>query len=470
MARTARRSGPSKSSRISPEATAHRSGSRQSHPQLAPKAKTAQDPSRQPDLSTEVDTQCALHGQQASRGPCVARQSGGQTAEHLPHPDLIARPSWASFATARDAIRRRPSRTQEHFRNHGGLCGDRRAGCTRIGKSPELSAPLACEERANRAGAAAVTGVGDGSGWCRLPHAMLCPARDTLPAVPELAGLRRALAVDTRRQIDSGAFVPSSALPNTEASPMTTCRPARPVVQLLYIRYPANRPVDEIQCVAQTRRRHRCANPLLTPECQVGVWTLVPLTARHGQLPLPGAAMTLYALTGLPYAEQLRRRAQRCPEHVAIPTAADVAVAEWEPFDPPHPPRAHSHPDPDTHPTPRACRPGQEGDAAVSTRHAIEITLTRPGTDCELRRARRIAAPASNNDRTRLLTLQHAKTHGRALRALRRRLDAVLPIDVLTTHYPDRQGRVLLKRALSRTARTPSARLRQSAVNGPGTS
>ncbi|WTR89724.1 DUF6083 domain-containing protein [Streptomyces sp. NBC_00118] len=176
--------------------------------------------------------------------------------------------------------------------------------------------------------------AGNGSGWCRLSHAMLCPARDGLPTVPELAALRRALAVNTRRLIDSGAFVPSAVMPSTEASPATTCRPARPVVQLLYVRYLANRPVDEIQCVAQTRRRHRCTSSLLTPEARAGVWTLVPTTTAHGQLSLPDAVMAVYALTGLPYAEQLRWRAQRCPEHAAIPTAADVAVAEWEPFDP----------------------------------------------------------------------------------------------------------------------------------------
>ncbi|MFM9552639.1 hypothetical protein ACKI19_10120 [Streptomyces caniscabiei] len=90
----------------------------------------------------------------------------------------------------------------------------------------------------------------------------------------------------------------------------------------------------------------------------------------------------------------------------------------------------------------------------MTAHHAIEITLTRPASDCELRRARRVVALASNNDRTRLLTLQRAKTPGRALRALRRRLDAVLPIDVLTTHYPDRQGCVLLNFALSHPART----------------
>ncbi|MGW0556536.1 hypothetical protein ACWDZ6_20400 [Streptomyces sp. NPDC002926] len=105
-------------------------------------------------------------------------------------------------------------------------------------------------------------------------------------------------------------------------------------MQLLHIRYLANRPVDEIQCVAQTRRRHRCTSPLLTAEALAGTWTLVPVTTARGQLPLPGEVMAVYALTGLPYAEQLRWRAQRCPEHPASPTAADVAMTEWEPFDP----------------------------------------------------------------------------------------------------------------------------------------
>ncbi|WP_326742437.1 hypothetical protein PXH67_11085 [Streptomyces sp. P8-A8] len=97
----------------------------------------------------------------------------------------------------------------------------------------------------------------------------------------------------------------------------------------------------------------------------------------------------------------------------------------------------------------------------MTAHHAIEITLTRPATDCELRRARHVVTLASNTDHTRLLTLQRAKTPGRALRALRHRLDAVLPIDVLTSHYPDRQGCVLLKFALSHTARTA---LRQAAA------
>ncbi|MFG2727858.1 hypothetical protein [Streptomyces canus] len=97
----------------------------------------------------------------------------------------------------------------------------------------------------------------------------------------------------------------------------------------------------------------------------------------------------------------------------------------------------------------------------MTAHHAIEITLTRPATNCELHRARRVVALSSNNDHTQLLTLQRAKTPGRALRVLRHRLDAVLPIDVLTTHYPDRQGCVLLNFALSHTARTA---IRQAAA------
>ncbi|WP_406318559.1 hypothetical protein [Streptomyces sp. NBC_00118] len=90
----------------------------------------------------------------------------------------------------------------------------------------------------------------------------------------------------------------------------------------------------------------------------------------------------------------------------------------------------------------------------MTAHHAIEITLTRPATAGELRRARRAVPLATNTDHTRLLTLQRAKTSRRALRVLRHRLDALLPIDVLTTHYPDREGCVLLNLALSNTVRT----------------
>ncbi|WP_254389310.1 hypothetical protein [Streptomyces sp. AC550_RSS872] len=105
-------------------------------------------------------------------------------------------------------------------------------------------------------------------------------------------------------------------------------------MQLLYLRYLAAQPVDEIQCVAQTRRRHRCGNLLLTPDTPAGTWTLKPATRPCGQLALPAEVMAVYDLSGLPYGDQLRWRAQRCQQHGDVPTAGDMAVAEWEVFDP----------------------------------------------------------------------------------------------------------------------------------------
>ncbi|MFL5999743.1 MAG: DUF6083 domain-containing protein [Streptomyces sp.] len=176
--------------------------------------------------------------------------------------------------------------------------------------------------------------AGDGSAWCRLAHSAVCPARDVGVVVPELTRLRRRLAVNTRRLIDAGIFTPSAPTDRSAHQPEDSCRPARPVVQLLYVRYLAARPVDEIQCVAQTRQRDRCTLRMLSSEGPAGVWKLVPATAVQGQLALPSEAMALYDLSLLPYSEQLRWRMQRCPQHAAAPAAADLALTDWEPFDP----------------------------------------------------------------------------------------------------------------------------------------
>ncbi|MFI5524304.1 hypothetical protein [Streptomyces platensis] len=56
-------------------------------------------------------------------------------------------------------------------------------------------------------------------------------------------------------------------------------------------------------------------------------------TPSHGQLALPASEMAVYDLGQLPYAEQLRWRAQRCPLHAAASQVADFARAEWEVFD-----------------------------------------------------------------------------------------------------------------------------------------
>lgn len=176
--------------------------------------------------------------------------------------------------------------------------------------------------------------AGDGTAWCRLAHAVVCPARDAPSVITAaLTGLRRVLAVNTRRLTDAGAFIPT-AVSGRPAEQQDACRPARPIVQILYIRYLAARPVDEIECVAQTRHRDRCTHRMLGPNGSPGVRTLVPATATRGQLALPSEMMALYDLSSLPYAEQLRWRTQRCPQHAAVPTAADLALTDWEPFDP----------------------------------------------------------------------------------------------------------------------------------------
>ncbi|MFI9764966.1 hypothetical protein ACIHFB_44375 [Streptomyces sp. NPDC051963] len=76
--------------------------------------------------------------------------------------------------------------------------------------------------------------------------------------------------------------------------------------------------------------------------------------------------------------------------------------------------------------------------------HAVEVALTRPAVPGELRSACRHVPLAVNADRTRLMVVHSARSPGRALHVLRRRLGTLLPIDGLTTHYPDRRGQVLL--------------------------
>ncbi|MEU1800757.1 DUF6083 domain-containing protein [Streptomyces sp. NPDC019937] len=152
--------------------------------------------------------------------------------------------------------------------------------------------------------------AGDGSPWCRLAHGVVCPAHAADAAnAPELTRLRRVLAVNTRRLTEAGVFTPNAPTRATQ-QPDDACRPARPVVQLLYVRYLAARPVDEIQCVAQTLRRDRCTHTVLTSDRLAGLWKLVPATSARGQLAVSADVMALYDLSFLPYAEQLRWRRQ----------------------------------------------------------------------------------------------------------------------------------------------------------------
>ncbi|WP_308457387.1 hypothetical protein [Streptomyces sp. SM10] len=65
-------------------------------------------------------------------------------------------------------------------------------------------------------------------------------------------------------------------------------------------------------------------------------------------------------------------------------------------------------------------------------------------TEAELHRAARTVPLAASHDATRLMAVVRAKTPHRALHRLRRRLDPLLPIDVISTHYPDPQNHTLL--------------------------
>lgn len=94
----------------------------------------------------------------------------------------------------------------------------------------------------------------------------------------------------------------------------------------------------------------------------------------------------------------------------------------------------------------------------MTPHHAIEITLTRPATGAELHRAGRTVPLAVNAERTRLMALLRAKSPGHALRTVRLRLDALLPIDILSTHYPDHRGQVRLNVTLDHAARTAVCR------------
>ncbi|MEU0957154.1 hypothetical protein ABZ353_33230 [Streptomyces niveus] len=85
-------------------------------------------------------------------------------------------------------------------------------------------------------------------------------------------------------------------------------------------------------------------------------------------------------------------------------------------------------------------------------RHAVEITLTRPATAAELARASQVMPLAANHDMTRLMTVMKAGNPDQALNRARRRLKGLLPIDALTTHYPDQEGQVLLSVAFSPAA------------------
>jgi hypothetical protein len=103
----------------------------------------------------------------------------------------------------------------------------------------------------------------------------------------------------------------------------------------------------------------------------------------------------------------------------------------------------------------------------MNLHHAVEITLTRPATPGELAYATRTMPLAANHDATQFMTVAHAKTPGRAIHRVRRRLSEALPIDVITTHYPDSRGHILLNITLPPDADTAVRRAADRAGQTP---
>ncbi|MEU5313637.1 DUF6083 domain-containing protein [Streptomyces sp. NPDC021562] len=178
----------------------------------------------------------------------------------------------------------------------------------------------------------------DGSAWCRIPHAVLCPRQPprSYTGHTRLTLLRRELAVHSRRLIDTGAFTPQPQPPSQASAAEIADKagqPTLPVVRILLVSYLGRSPLEDIRCVAQTRQRRRCNRPLLARGHLAGRWRLLPTGSHHGQLTFPDFTMAVYDLSHLPYTDQLRWRAQHCPAH-ATGTAPDLTVADWQVFDP----------------------------------------------------------------------------------------------------------------------------------------
>ncbi|MGW8764291.1 DUF6083 domain-containing protein [Streptomyces sp. NPDC055815] len=208
----------------------------------------------------------------------------------------------------------------------------------RIGLHPvEVPAAIVPAEHRWHLASGIALPAGDGSPWCRLAHATLCPAHGEPGSLPStLDEIRRCLALHTRRLTDTGAFTPARG-PETTHRDDAPCAPARPVAQFLYGRYVAAARVEEIRCVAQTVRRHHCTNPVLAPGSTQGRWTLMAFAPhRRGtrRVDPSTAEFAVYDLSHLTYSEQVRWRTQRCPTHAATSGAPDLALADWEPFDP----------------------------------------------------------------------------------------------------------------------------------------
>ncbi|MGW7003691.1 DUF6083 domain-containing protein [Streptomyces sp. NPDC054933] len=190
---------------------------------------------------------------------------------------------------------------------------------------------------------------GDGGrARCRLPHPTACPMVEHDDHDAELEGLRRVLAVRTRKWIDEGSFVPRPhPLDEDDVAEQHVCVVAgatRHIVKHATALWLAPRTVDSIQCVAHAASTNqRCQKVVLEPTHDEGSWQLVDIpeaAGRAGQRVLwAGELMWVWVLHALDFDVLQRWVKQRCTSHWPSP-AHDAVSPEWVHF---HPVRHDKH-------------------------------------------------------------------------------------------------------------------------------
>ncbi|MER7761651.1 DUF6083 domain-containing protein [Streptomyces sp. NPDC097619] len=237
-------------------------------------------------------------------------------------------------------------------------CGHRvwwfdRADGGRIPLVPKEFPVRAVPVRARWAVDGGMARIGDmGRGTCWLAHPAVCPGMEHEDEDdPQLAGARRALAVRTRKLVESGAFVPRPRVPEEESGDLADSAPAalvprpreagpreRHVLSYSGILLLGPDTIDRIGCVSVAAGTgERCRNTVLdrTSNYQ-GDWQRVPVPVppgRAGPTLWADAHMWVYALDGVDYTESVRWRNQRCVAHEAG-TTPDAAQVEWVRFTP----------------------------------------------------------------------------------------------------------------------------------------
>lgn len=225
-------------------------------------------------------------------------------------------------------------------------------------------------------------------GACRLPHPAVCPMVEHTDADRELEGVRRALAVRTRKAIDAGQFVPREAKDLDEEEVAEQHVVVQEGAERHIVRHStglwlAPTTVADLRCIALSQGE-RCATAVRAEDDPEGMWEEIdipPVAGRHGQRVLAaGDTMWVYALGTSGFDALQRWVKQRCPVHWQN-TAPDAVSAEWVHFNPLHHEAhiLHRPPSDATVPLPRS---------GIDDRGPFGIVFEPPRTTCANERCR----------------------------------------------------------------------------------